>query len=667
MTLLRMTAREFVSIDRDVLEARFRLAHLYKTIGDDPDRKLDPAAPSPGDLVAWCESVVELARVLVRARRPDLVILVEYQIPNILYNRSPVRIDALVCGREPVRGDPRYLVVELKRWSEPKQVATDPELVAIDGYRKDKEHPAAQSSRYKWLAMDEIDQFAAFEVDLPAIAYLHNATTTEADWLKSLSTAKPSWVVLRDDEDQFVNFVRKTFTEEPGDYAADVLRDSRAKNDATTTLTNSADVVAGNAPFALTPLQRDGVKSIVEAGCDTAPHVIFVEGGPGTGKSVVTLQALSQLHKMGKAVRLVTASTAYREALKKSLADKGMKKLSSLLATTADLQRLDEPLDVLLFDEAQRMNQYPSRTLSSAARVNDNRSIHIVMRSARVVCFAMDVGQVVRADEQNDHRKLRKHAESAQKRKAQLYAAANGGLDVTHLQDVKKVHLHDRFRAGGTGNYEIWVERLLAPKPGPVAWVPGERFRLHVAESPQWMHGFLQERIKDGLRARMVAGFCWKWTKHGNPEGDGLASDHVHLKTEDGVWSYPWNAHKRRADAPASTRWAIDDEFGFGQMGCVFTCHGLEFDWIGVVIGPDFVWRDDHWVARRHEHKDRMTVQGVPAGQKDQKFDELVRNVYRILLTRGLRGAVLYSPDSETRQHLAGLVHGITPPDLPVA
>lgn len=666
MTLLRMTAREFVSADRDVLEARFRLAHLYKTIGDDPKRKLDPSDPSPGDLTSWCESVVALAGLLVRARRPDLVILVEYQIPNIIYNEHPVRIDALVCGREPVRGDPRYLVVELKRWSEPKQVADAPERVAVDGYDGDKEHPAAQSTRYKWLAMDEIDQFAAFEVDLPAIAYLHNATEAEADWLKSLNTMKPSWVVLRDDEDRFVEFVRKTFTEEPGEYAADVLRDSRAKNDATTTLTNSADVLAGNTPFALTPLQRDGVRTIVEAAADSAPHIIFVEGGPGTGKSVVTLQALSRLHAMGKSVRLVTASTAYREALRKSLADKGMRKLSSLLVTTADLQRLAEPLDVVLFDEAQRMSEYPSRTLTLEQRVNENRSIHIVLRSARVVCFAMDIGQVVRADEQNDQRKLRKHAASALRRKAHLYTAANGG-DPAAPAEFDEVRLHDRFRAGGTGNYEIWVERLLTPKPGPVAWVPGERFRLHVAESPQWMRDFLDDRIKDGLRARMVAGFCWPWTTHGRPDADGLASDHVHLKTEDGLWSYPWNAHKRTAEAPGSTRWAIDDEFGFGQIGCVFTCHGLEFDWVGVIIGPDFVWRDDRWVARRSEHKDRMTVQKVPALQKDEKFDELVRNAYRILLTRGLRGAVLYSPDAETRGHLTRLVHGIVPDHQPVA
>jgi len=180
------------------------------------------------------------------------------------------------------------------------------------------------------------------------------------------------------------------------------------------------------------------------------------------------------------------------------------------------------------------------------------------------------------------------------------------------------------------------------------------------------MKSFLEERIKDGLRARMVAGFCWKWTKDGKPDENGLATDHVHIKTEDGLWSYPWNARQRRPDAPEATRWAIDDEFGFGQIGCVFTCHGLEFDWVGVVIGPDLVWRTDRWVARRGEHKDRMTVQGVEKAKKDAKFDELVRNAYRILLTRGLRGAVLYSPDTETREYLADLVEQIVRPEQPL-
>lgn len=433
-----------------------------------------------------------------------------------------------------------------------------------------------------------------------------------------------------------------------------------------TTLTNSADILVGNTPFALTPMQRDGVKKIVEAGCGDAPGVIFVEGGPGTGKSVVTLQALSRLHQMGKSVRLITASTAYRKALEQSLADHGVRKLKSLLATTADLVEMEEQLDVVLFDEAQRMAEFPWRTLPKADRVNDKRSINVVLHSARVVCFAMDIGQVVRANEQNDQRKIEKRAESVLKHKAHLHTKANGG-DPKELAKLVKVGLHDRFRAGGTGNYEIWVERLLAPKPGPLKWIPGERFQLRVAPSPQWMTSFLQDRIKDGLRARMVAGFCWKWTKDGAPDENGLATDHIHIDVDGKLWSYPWNARERRADAPEATRWAIDDKFGFGQIGCVFTCHGLEFDWLGVVIGPDLVWRDDRWVARRAEHKDKMTVRGVPAKEKDQKFDELVRNAYRILLTRGLRGAVLYSPDAETREYLAALVQDVPSQTQPLS
>ncbi|MBS2552245.1 DUF2075 domain-containing protein [Catenulispora sp. NL8] len=651
-----MTAHEFVTMDKAELEGRFRLAHAYKTIGDDPKRNLTPPDPSPGDLKSWLESVVRLSELLVQAKRPELVILVEYTVPNILYEKMPVRIDALVCGRGQVHGDPRYLVVELKGWTKFQPSESSSGKVFVDHYGKDKEHPAAQAARNKWLAMDEVHQFAAFEVDLPAIAYLHNTTASESEWLKSLATPNPSRVVLRDDEERFVDFIRKTFTEEPGHYAADVLRDSRAKNDATTTLTNSADILAGNAPFALTPMQRDGVKKIVEAGCAGVPGIIFVEGGPGTGKSVVTLQALSRLHEMGKSVRLVTASKAYRKALEQSLADHGVRKLKSLLATAADLAGMHEQLDVVLFDEAQRMARYPWRTLPKAERVDDNLSINVVLGSARVVCFAMDIGQVVRANEQNDQRKLRKRAEGALKHKAYLHTAANGG-DPKQIHNVVDVGLHDRFRAGGTGNYEIWVERLLTPKPGPLKWIPGERFQLRVAPSPQWMTSFLEDRIKGGgLRARMVAGFCWKWTKDGAPDKEGLATDHIHMKVDGKLWSYPWNARERRPDAPEATRWAIDDKFGFGQIGCVFTCHGLEFDWLGVIIGPDFVWRGDHWVARRDRHMDKLTVQGVPTKEKDEKFDELVRNAYRILLTRGLRGAVLYSPDAETREYLAALV-----------
>jgi hypothetical protein len=103
-----------------------------------------------------------------------------------------------------------------------------------------------------------------------------------------------------------------------------------------------------------------------------------------------------------------------------------------------------------------------------------------------------------------------------------------------------------------------------------------------------------------------------------------------------GDWQRPWNAKsgKKVADAPESHYWA-SDERGFGQVGCVYTAQGFEYDWAGVIFGPDFVRREDRWVARREHSHD-------PAVKKaeDANFHELIRNTYRVLLTRGMRGVL---------------------------
>jgi hypothetical protein len=126
-----------------------------------------------------------------------------------------------------------------------------------------------------------------------------------------------------------------------------------------------------------------------------------------------------------------------------------------------------------------------------------------------------------------------------------------------------------------------------------------------------------------------------------------------------GDWSRPWNLRGDRAigGAPPAPLWATDPA-GFGQVGCVYTAQGFEYDWNGVILGPDFVWRGDHWVAVRAENKDPNFRNLTKVSE--QQFDRLVRNVYKVLLTRGMIGTVIYSVDPETRAMLRDLARAST-------
>jgi hypothetical protein len=206
------------------------------------------------------------------------------------------------------------------------------------------------------------------------------------------------------------------------------------------------------------------------------------------------------------------------------------------------------------------------------------------------------------------------------------------------------VDLGAQYRAGGSAAYVAWVLQLLGLREGTTPhWTNEESFTVEVADSVGDLEARLVGKMEEGYSTRMTAGYCWKWS---NAEGDSLVHD-----VQIGDWSRPWNSKsdRRIGDAPPSALWATEDG-GFGQVGCVYTAQGFEYDWNGVIFGPDLVVRDGAWVSRREFNKDpdfrnRNAV-------SDTDFDRLVRHVYKVLLTRGMIGTVLYSTDEETRAFL---------------
>jgi DUF2075 family protein len=214
---------------------------------------------------------------------------------------------------------------------------------------------------------------------------------------------------------------------------------------------------------------------------------------------------------------------------------------------------------------------------------------------------------------------------------------------------VLRVNLNDQFRCGGSEEYVQWLLRLLGLAPGgPVPWQGDPSFAVSVADSPVELEAVLADKLEQGYGARMAAGYCWPWS---DPRKDGTLVPDVQV----GTWARPWNLKGDRSvgGAPPAALWASDPA-GFGQVGCVYTAQGFEYDWNGVILGPDLVWRNGGFVSRRDKNKDPdfRSRQRV----SDLQFDRLVRNVYKVLLTRGMVGTVLYSTDPETQDALRWLV-----------
>ena len=151
----------------------------------------------------------------------------------------------------------------------------------------------------------------------------------------------------------------------------------------------------------------------------------------------------------------------------------------------------------------------------------------------------------------------------------------------------------------------------------------------------------IRAKATNGYSARLVPGFCWPWS---NPDSSGQLVEDVRL---DG-FSMPWNAMpdagKLAPGIPKSNFWASDPN-GINQVGCVYTAQGFEFDYVGVIFGTDLVY-EGGWKGNRSASED-----GVVKKAREAEFVNLVKQTYRVLLTRGMQGCYVYFVDAATRDY----------------
>ncbi|HTS97710.1 MAG TPA: DUF2075 domain-containing protein [Streptosporangiaceae bacterium] len=589
---------------------------------------------SPGEVKSWRRSLPLLAQDLVQAGLGDVEVLVEYRLP--LTSR---RADAIIAGRHPGTGAPSYVVVELKQWSRAELFEDDPATVLVDGYgHSPRLHPLEQVRGYCEYLADYVRTLRDQPDALAGVAYLHNAAERDVAPLRRLTESGRVRLFTGERRSDFTSYLLSRLA--PGVKGApyaDMLLGSLVAP-STQLLAVAAAEIREREQFVLLDEQRlafNLVMHAVEAArAGDSKTVIIVSGGPGTGKSVIALSLLGELARRGRTVLHATGSRSFTQTLRK-VAGKGSTRVQSLFKYFNQFTDADRNgLDVLILDEAHRIRETSAGRYTPARFRSGKPQIDELMAAARVPVFLLDENQVVRPGELGTVRDIQAHAQSRNLR-------------------VERICLDSYFRCGGSEEYLDWVDRLLGLEPGgPIPWCGDPAFDVRIAASPHELEEMLERRLEAGYGARMAAGFCWPWS---DPRADGSLVPDVVI----GDWARPWNLRGERAlgGAPPAALWATDPA-GFGQVGCVYTAQGFEYDWSGVIIGPDFVWRGDRWVAVRSANKDPDFRSLVRAS--DEQFDRLVRNVYKVLLTRGMIGTVIYSDDPETRVMLRSLAGAVT-------
>ena len=586
--------------------------------------------PSPGERRSWERSVPVLAHDLIQAGLGNVEVLLEHRLPL-----ASLRVDAILAGCHPVTRRPSYVLVELKQWSSAGVYEDDPGLVTIEGYGHHPVlHPVEQVRGYCEYLLDFLPALNDDADAVAGVAYLHNAAERAVAPLRRLPESDHGRLFTGDRKGDFLEFLRSRLANDvPGASYADTLLNSAARP-SRQLLSVAADEIRRREQFVLLDQQRLAYNMVLHATeaarADDAKAVIIVSGGPGSGKSVIALSLLGELARRGWAVLHATGSRSFTQTLRQVTGHGSprTKRLFKYFNQFGDADR--NGLDVLILDEAHRMRETSASRFTPARLRTGQPQVDELIAAARVPVFLLDQHQVVRPGEMGTVEDIEAHA-------------TRSGLS------VHKVSLDAHFRCGGSEEYLRWVERLLGLEAGgPVPWPGDPAFALQVADSPQEMEHSLRTKLDSGYGARIAAGYCWPWS---DPRPDGTLEDDVVI----GEWSRPWNVKGDRATsgAPPAAFWATEPA-GFGQVGCVYTAQGFEYDWNGVIIGPDLVWRGNGWATIRSANRDPDLRSHTRVS--DLEFERLLRNVYKVLLTRGMVGTILYSTDPQTRELLHSLV-----------
>ncbi|MFJ8135117.1 DUF2075 domain-containing protein [Streptomyces sp. NPDC096013] len=664
MLLLKLSAQDLLTLN----SRRRMVPHLAARW-----RHFRGSDASVSERGAWAESLVDLAKDLVAADRGTVEMIVECAatIDESGTPGGPRLIDVVLVGQHPDTRSVSVQLVELKRWSTVTRVeSTVAGMVHVPGMGE-KKHPALQLAEYYDAFTGDRGPLSGLPFECGGFAYLHNASDASVAPLVALDapTGPCAQVYTRDGRDRLLSDLRKNFAEDGGASAAEILLHGMQLRN--TPLLDAMIRSRGeDTVFTLRGRQReiaDGIRATAARvlGDPSAPALIpderrvvfLVTGGAGTGKSAIGLQIKADMESEGRTVKYASGSRAFNGAMQEHVGYGDREFRESFTYFSSFVTTPDPPLDVLVCDEAHRLRDRSTSRFWRPEQQGTRPQVDELIDASRLTVFFLDRSQSVRPNEVGSVELIE---DAAERNDAELV----------------RYELSEQFRCGGSDGYIRWVRAALGVSDEEATeWIPDGLMHVEVADSPEELERVIRSEALAGASARMVAGYCWPWAK---PQGK---EKRLETDVRIGDWHRPWNADSEsfcEDGAPPSKIWSVHEN-GLGQIGCVYTAQGLEWDWCGVIMGEDMVRRGDRWVFRRgKERKDPesgVKRVGTPgsfdpkvraSSVDDEDFARLVRHAYHVLMTRATRATVLYSTDAETRAYLKKLVgdvhiHGLRP------
>ena len=586
---------------------------------------------APAEIQAWKHSLLEMAKVLQDDEiPPDAGVAIEYQLPQ-----SSKRIDFVITG-EDAAARTKVVIVELKQWSESRRSEKDAIVWARRGGRggeTEGTHPSYQAWSYAAYLEDFNGAVRDGAITLQPCAYLHNHPRDgEIDHAHYHDHITRAPLFLKYERAKLQAFIREHVRH--GDRKGALYTIENGRIQPSKMLADAvAGLLQGKPEFILIDDQKVVYESIlqVDTQAEQRKQVVIVQGGPGTGKSVVAINLLGALIGRKRNARYVSKNAAPRAVYAAKLTGTFKKTRIDTLFSGSGAFVSDKAgiFDTLIIDEAHRLNEK-----SGLYRNLGDNQIRELMRSARCTVFFIDDDQRVTVHDIGHTEELRARAREFD-------------AEVTELK------LSSQFRCNGADGYLAWLDDTLDIHPTANNTLDTAEFDFRVFDSPAELHDLIELKNRANNRSRVVAGYCWKW-----PSKRDLKAWDIELP----VFSYRrrWNLDKD------GSLWIVTPG-SVEQVGCIHTCQGLELDYVGVIIGPDLVYRDGCIVADATKRASSdQSVKGlkqmlkVDAENARALADRIVKNTYRTLMTRGMKGCYVYCTDASLAAYLRGRLRTAT-------
>lgn len=588
--------------------------------------------PSPGEINSWRNSLRSMSQIIQYSQLLDHGILLEYQLP--LTSR---RLDCMICGKND-EGKDNAVIIELKQWEIASEAYGDNEVTTwVGGAQREILHPSVQVGQYQMYLEDTHTAFNEENnpVNLNSCAYLHNYGYNATDVLFA-SKFSPSLskypLFTADDVDKLIKYLSCKLSNGEGLSVLKRVEESKYRPNKKL-MDHVSNIIKSKSEYILLDEQLivyDAVFSCVRKGFhDKQKNIIIIKGGPGTGKSVIAINLMADLLSKEYNAQYATGSKAFTETLRRIIGPRGSIQFKYFNSYSSAEENI---IDILIADEAHRIRETSNNRFVPKNKQSNLSQIDELLTAAKVCVFFIDNNQIVRPNEIGSVEYIRKAGTIRNCR-------------------ISEYELEAQFRCNGSDAFINWINNTLdVQRTANVIWDQGEDFDFKIFSSPFELETAILDKIKQGNTGRITAGFCWDWSK---PNMDGSLIQDVVI----GDYKRPWNARPEATrlakGIPKASLWAYEPE-GINQVGCVYTAQGFEFDYVGVIIGKDLIYDLDKqsWIGNPTQSSDSIVK------RSKGKFIDLVKNTYRVLLSRGMKGCYVYFIDKDTERFFKSRIEG---------